>query len=344
MDGSRPTNLESKRREDMVKKRIVATAPIGQTAISILEQVAPLVTAPASDEASLIALASNTIAIVSRGLEGRVSRRVIDAYREVRVIGRPGAGYETVDVGAATERGIPVVFAPVGGFAVAEGAMALLLALVKQIPQCDAIVRQGKWQRRYDLMTGDLTQHTLGVIGLGRIGMHFARLARAFDMTIIGYDPLLKTASEVPDFIELVGLPELLARSHYISLHVPLTAETKGLINRDRIAQMRPGAVLVNTARGGVIESLDVLAEGLESGQLGAVGLDVFPTEPPDTSHRIFRDPRLICAPHLLGVSELAMERIYQSMATDMVAVLEGRTPKFCVNEEVFAGGAMVQP
>lgn len=328
----------------MGKKRIVTTAPIGQTAIEILEQVAPVVTATAPDESSLIALATDTIAIVSRGLEGRVTKRVIDAYREVRVIGRPGAGYESVDIGAATERGIPVVFAPVGGFAVAEGAIALLLALVKQIPVCDSIVRQGKWQSRYELTTGDLTQHTLGVIGLGRIGMHFARLARAFDVTILGYDPFLNSGSEVPDFIEMVSLPDLLVRSHYVSLHVPLTAETKGLINRSTIAQMRRGATIVNTARGGVIESLDVLAEGLESGQLGAVGLDVFPTEPPDTSHRIFRNPRLICAPHLLGVSELAMERIYRSMATDMVAVLEGKSPKFCVNEEVLAAGAAVRP
>jgi D-3-phosphoglycerate dehydrogenase len=321
----------------MSKKKIVATAPIGKTAIDILEQVAPVVTAQASDEASLIALSSGTIAIVSRGLEGRVTKQVIEAYREVRVIGRPGAGYESVDVGTATERGIPVIYAPVGGFAVAEGAMALLLALVKQVPTCDAIVRQGQWLRRYDLTTGDLTQHTLGIIGLGRIGSHLARLARAFGMTILGYDPFLKVAPEALEFVEMVGLLELLARSDHVSLHIPLTAETRGLINRDRIAQMRRGAVLVNTARGALIESLDVLAEALENGQLRGVGLDVFPTEPPDPSHRIFRDSRLICAPHLLGVSELAMERIYHSMATDMVAVLEGKKPKFCVNEEVFA-------
>jgi D-3-phosphoglycerate dehydrogenase len=94
--------------------------------------------------------------------------------------------------------------------------------------------------------------------------------------------------------------------------------------------------MLINTSRGGIIESLDVLAEALDKGQLGAVGLDVFPTEPPDTSHRLFQDPRLVCAPHMLGVSRLAMERIYRSMANDMVAVLRGERPKFCVNPEVF--------
>ena len=98
---------------------------------------------------------------------------------------------------------------------------------------------------------------------------------------------------------------------------------------------MKRGAFLVNTSRGGVVESLDVLAEGLESGQLGAVALDVFPAEPPDTSHRLFQDPRLVCAPHMVGVSNLAMDRIYRSMATDMVAVLRGQPPRFCVNPEI---------
>ena len=98
---------------------------------------------------------------------------------------------------------------------------------------------------------------------------------------------------------------------------------------------MKRGAFLVNTSRGGVVESLDVLAEGLESGQLGAVGLDVFPTEPPDTSHRLFQDSRLVCAPHMVGVSNLGMERIYRSMAIDMVAALRGEPPRFCVNPEV---------
>ena len=143
-----PINVENERKGGVGKKRIVATAPIGQTAINILEEIAPVETAPASDEASLIALAPHTVAIVSRGLEGRVTRQIIEAYPELRVIGRPGAGYESVDVDAATDRGIPVVYAPVGGFAVAEGAIALLLALVKQIPTCDSIVRHGKWQRR----------------------------------------------------------------------------------------------------------------------------------------------------------------------------------------------------
>jgi phosphoglycerate dehydrogenase-like enzyme len=149
---------------------------------------------------------------------------------------------------------------------------------------------------------------------------------------VLGYDPCMSDSE-----VEMVPLDELLARADFVSLHMPLNPQTRGLINRDRIARMKRGAILINTARGGVVESLDVLADALESGHLGAVGLDVFPAEPPDCSHRIFRHPDLVCAPHLLGVSKLAMDRIYRSMASDMVAVLEGRLPMFCVNSEVLA-------
>ena len=133
-----------------------------------------------------------------------------------------------------------------------------------------------------------------------------------------------------------MGLDELLRRSDYVSLHVALSDETRGLINRERVRGMKSGAILINAARGGVIESLDVIADALESGRLGGAGLDVFPDEPPDHTHRIFRHPRCLCSPHMTGLSELAMERIFRSMAGDMVAVVQGRRPRYCVNPEVF--------
>ncbi len=309
--------------------RIVATAPIDQCAVEILERVAPVEIAPAPDEGVVTGMLDGTIAIVCRG-EGKVTGRMISACPTLRVIGRPGAGFDAVDVGAATTRKIPVVYAPVGGFAVAEGALALLLALVKKIVLADSLVKTGQWNKRYEILTGDMTGRTLGIIGLGRIGSHLAKLARSFDMTVLGYDPFVTRTD-----VETVSLDELLARADFISLHVPLHEQTRGLINREHIARMKRGAILINTARGGVLESLDVLADALESGQLGGVGLDVFPAEPPDCSHRIFRQPNVLCAPHLLGVSQLAMDRIFRSMATDMVAVLDGRLPKFCVNPEV---------
>ena len=319
----------------MRDQRIVATGPIGKTAIEILEKVAPVEISPEPDEATLMGLCENTIAFVSRGA-GAVTGRMIGASPELKVIGRPGTGYDTVDVAAATARDIPVVYAPVSGFAVAEGALAMLLALVKRIPECDRAVKEGRWRDRFRLTTGDMTAHTLGIIGLGRIGGRLANLVRAFEMTVIAHDPYASAQATAQAGVELVPLDELLSRSDYISMHMPLTEETRGMINAERIASMKKGAILINTSRGDVIESCDVLADALESGHLAGVGLDVFPGEPPDPSHRLFSHPQCLCAPHVIGVSVLGMERIYRVMATGMLDVMEGRRPEFCVNPEAF--------
>ena len=319
----------------MPSERIVSTAPIDQIAIDILEQVAPVEISASPDESTMLTLLEGTIGLVARGTEGSITRKIIENCPGLRVIARPGVGYDTVDVAFATQRRIPVVYAPIGGFAVAEAALALLMSIVKKIQLADTILKQGQWQRRYQLSTGDLTGHTLGIIGLGRIGGRLARLVQNFEMEVLGYDPFLTEKDARGLGVEMVPLDDLLRRSDFISVHVPLGEQTRGMINRERIARMKPGAIFINTARGGVVESLDVLADALESGHLGAVGLDVFPTEPPDTTHRLFKHPHFTGAPHLLGVSRLAMERIYRSMATDMVAVLEGRRPRYCVNPEV---------
>lgn len=334
--GRRCRTSPSRLMKGTMNPRIVSTAPIDSIAIEILQQVAPVEISPATAEETVTRLLKNTIGLVVRG-EGVLTRKMIESASDLRVIGRTGAGYDSIDVPAATERGIPLVFAPVGGFAVAEGALALLLALVKLLPQCDRIVKSGRWQTRYQLQTGDLAEHRLGIIGVGRIGSHLARLALPFGMKVLGHDAYVEPERLRSIGVEPVGLDELLAASDYVSIHINLTDENRGLIDADRVSRMKRGAILINTSRGGVVESLDILADALESGQLSAVGLDVFPSEPPDASHRIFRHERCLCAPHLIGVSRLAMQRIYRSMATDMVAVLQGQQPVHCVNPEVFS-------
>jgi len=319
----------------MNRQRIISTAPIDQIAIDILQEVAPVEIASSPDEQTMLTMLDGAMGIVCRG-EGKVTARIISACPTLRVIGRPGAGFDAVDIAVATARKIPVVYAPVGAFAVAEGALALLLALVKKIALCDSIVKSGQWRKRYDMTSGDMQGHTLGIIGLGRIGSYLARLAQPFDLTILGFDPFVKEEELRDRGVRIADLKELLSLSDFISVHVPLNSQTRGLINREHIALMKPGAILINTSRGDVVESLDVLAEGLENGRLGAVALDVFPTEPPDVSHRIFRHPNFLGTPHLLGVSAMAMDRIFRSMASDMVAVLQHRQPKYCVNPEVF--------
>lgn len=318
---------------DYSGKRIVATAPITAAAIQIMEQIAPVETSPGPDEETMMGLMDNTVGIVCRG-EGVVTGRMIEAAADLKVIGRPGAGYDSIDVEAATARKIPLVYAPIGGFAVAEGTVGLLLALVKMLPTVDSAVRAGNWNIRYGPETGDLTTRTLGIIGVGRIGSQVARLVQPFEMCVLGCDPFIEPESVADLGVELVELDELLARSDYVSLHTPLNDSTRGLINRDTIARMKKGAILVNLARGAVVESLDVLADALDCGQLRALALDVFPTEPPDASHRIFRDERCIFTAHNVGVSEVASERIFGSMARSLVNILNGEAPEYCVNPE----------
>ncbi len=313
---------------------ILLTSPINQVGIEILEQAAPVVTAPAPDEVTLIKLLPGAIGLVVRG-EGKATAPMIAAATDLEVIGRPGAGFDTGDVDAATARGIPVVFAPIGGFAVAEGALALLLALAKMLPYCDRVVRDGEWNRRYEFATGDISGHTVGIVGLGRIGRHLVRLLEPFGATLLGHDPHIDPVSLNGLQVELTNLEDLLGRSDYVSLHPLLNEQTRGMINRERLALMKPGSILVNLSRGGVVDSLDTLADALDEGRLAAVGLDVFPAEPPDVSHRIFSDPRCLFAPHALGASSMAMDRICRSMATDMVRVINGEHPEHCVNPQV---------
>ncbi len=317
--------------------RIVATAPIDDVAIQILAKCGKVEIAADTSEETLLANLESTIGIVVRG-EGSASGRVIQQAKDLKVIGRPGVGYDSVDIEAATAKRIPVVFAPgAGATAVAEGALAMLLALVKQIPFWDRAVKAGEWNKRYETKCRDMEGATLGIIGLGRIGSQLARLVRPFQMKVIGADPKVNSQKASEMGVELVGLEELFRKADYISIHAPLTTETKGLVSKERLDLVKPGAILVNTSRGGLVESLDVLLESLEQGQLAAIGLDVFPTEPADISHPIFKHPNCLTAPHAIGMSFKSMENVFKSMAQDMAAVLRGERPRFVVNPEVFS-------
>ncbi|NQU76765.1 MAG: hypothetical protein HQ546_10680 [Planctomycetes bacterium] len=320
----------------MGTERIVLTAPVNQSAMDRMREVVEVAVSPTPDETATMALFEGTVVgLVARG-EGRVTKKMIDACADLRVIGRPGAGYDTVDLAEANRRKIPLVYAPVGAFAVAEGALAMLMTLVKKVHICDPIVKSGQWFKRYDFFTGDMADHTLGIVGLGRIGSYLAKLVQPFDMTILGHDPAVSAEDAVEMGVEFSDLDDLLGRSDYVSVHMPLLDATRGIINRQWLGKMKKGAILVNTSRGGTMESLDVIEEALQSGQLSSAALDVFPVEPPDVSHPIFKNPNCLCVPHMIGVSEIAMERISMTMANGMIDVLQGRRPKYCVNPEVF--------
>ncbi len=318
---------------------IVSTGPVEPIAEELLSPFGEFIVARDAARDTILALIGDATALIVRG-DATIDRAMIGSARHLRVIGRTGSGYNNVDIHAATERGIPVVYAPgVGARAVAEGTMAFILALAKRIGHWDEQTKAGNWASRDYDRPKDLYGASLGIIGFGTIGQMVARLACPFEMEILASDPFADPALAAELGVRIVDLDELIRRSQIISVHAPFTAETRGMINRQRIAMMPRGAILVNMARGGLIESLEVIQEGLESGQLAGVGLDVFDPEPPDHTHPIFRMDACLTAPHVLGVTDGAMRRICKSMAEDMAAVLEGREPRWVVNPEALQSG-----
>ena len=319
----------------MTRGTIAATGPVDPVAIRLLEPFGDVVCAPESTEESLLPILQHAIGLIVRG-DSRVGAQLMAAAPLLRVIGRTGAGYDSVDVEAATARGIPVLYTPgANARAVAEAALALLLALAKKLAYWDGQLKSGNWRSRYGVRSADLEGAVLGIVGFGSTGRMLAELARPFRMTILAHDPYADPEAAARLGVQLAGLDDLLARSDYVSLHVALTAETRGMINRTTVARMKPGAILVNLARGGVIESLDVLHEALASGRLSGVGLDVFDPEPPDVRHPLFGLPQCLTSPHALAMTPGAMENIFRVLAEDMASFFRGERPRWVVNPGV---------
>ena len=317
---------------------IMITGPVGEVVDRELSPFGELVVTPDIEEATFLRLAGDAVAIVCRG-EARITGQVIDAAPELRVIGRTGVGVDSIDVAAASARGIPVVNTPgANARSVAEGALTFTLVLLKEVFHWDRQVRAGNWGARYELITRDLEDTVLGIVGFGNIGRTLASLALPLGLKVVASDPFVSAEDARAAGVTLLPLEQLLAQADVVSLHATLTAETEGLIDATTLALMKPDAVLINLGRGGLIDGLDILHRALESGRLRAVALDTFEPEPPDLGHPIFRHERCICSPHVLGLTPGAMQRIYVSMAQDMAAVLAGRRPRYCVNPETVAG------
>jgi D-3-phosphoglycerate dehydrogenase / 2-oxoglutarate reductase len=290
---------------------IVATGPVHPVAEEIL---GPIVV---GDWRALLPEAE---ALILRG-DARVTADDVAAAPRLRVIGRSGVGVDNVDVEAARARGIPVVVTPgANARAVAEGALTLALALLKRLPELGTAVRERDWDARDRLELRDAVGATLGVVGYGRIGRELADLARALGMHVLAHDPIVDEAA--------TPLNALFEGADVVSLHAPLTDETRGIVGPELLGRAKPGLVLVNTARGALVSSLDDLLAALESGRLSGVGLDVFDEEPPDPSHPLFAHPRVVATPHALGLTLGAREAVFRAMAEGVAAVLRGETPQ----------------
>ena len=319
----------------MAKPKIACSGPIGQVAIDILEPFGEIAVAEDSSEEALIRIMDGAVGLVLRG-DGIGSAQVINSSPDLKVIGRSGVGYDNVDMPTANERKIPVVITPgANAQAVAEASISFMLMLCKMMIHWDTQLKNGNWKSRFEKSSGDLDGATLGIVGFGSIGKKLAELIRPFNMTVLAHDPYADAKDASALDVELTDLDTLMKRSDFISLHALLNDETRGMINRERIGQMKEGAFLVNLARGGIIENLDVLYDALKSGKLAGVGLDVFDPEPPDVSHPIFKLDNCLTSPHACAMTVQAMYRSFKSMATDMAAVLDGQKPRFVVNSEI---------
>jgi D-3-phosphoglycerate dehydrogenase len=264
----------------------------------------------------------------------KLTPEVIQAASQLKVIGKHGVGYDNINIPAATARGVVVTNTPLANStSVAEHALALLLAVARRIGESDRDLARGAMRSQKVYQGLELSGKVMGIIGLGSAGFRLARMTgQGLGMRVLGFDPYKEPW---PEGIERCREVEpLLAQADFVSIHVPLTKETTNLIGKETLAQMKPNAVLVNTARGGIVDEAAV-AEAVTAGRLAGVGLDVVMDEPLKPSHPLNGVPNILLTAHVAGVTEEAMMRMAQDSAEDILRVLKGERPKYPVNREL---------
>nr|WP_198429338.1 phosphoglycerate dehydrogenase [Nocardia bovistercoris] len=281
------------------------------------------------DRPALLAAVPEADALLVRSAT-TVDAEVLEAGKNLKIVARAGVGLDNVDVPAATERGVMVVNAPTSNIhTAAEHAVTLLLAAARQIPAADATLRERTWAR--SKFNGvEIFGKTVGVVGLGRIGQLFAARLAAFETKIVAYDPYVSPARAAQLGIELLSLDELLERADLISVHLPKTPETKGLIGKDALAKTKPGVIIVNAARGGLVDE-SALADAIRAGHVRAAGLDVYETEP-CTDSPLFDLPQVVVTPHLGASTTEAQDRAGTDVAKSVLLALSGEFVPGAVN------------
>lgn len=260
----------------------------------------------------------------------KVTAEIIQAATNLKVVGRAGSGLDNVDKAAATKKGIVVMNTPGGNtVTTAEHAIALMFAMARQIPQATASMKAGKWEKKR-FMGVELYNKTLGVVGIGAIGKEVAKRSLALGMTVLGYDPYLSEENAREIGIQKVELAEIFKRSDFITLHTPMTAETKNLINKDTLKTMKDGVRLINCARGGIINEVDLM-EALKGGKVAGAALDVFEKEPPGENPLLTLD-NLVCTPHLGASTEDAQENVALAVAEQIADYLSTGVIRNAVN------------
>jgi D-3-phosphoglycerate dehydrogenase / 2-oxoglutarate reductase len=279
---------------------------------------------PASEAEFIAALAEiRPVAVLMRG-NPPMTRAVMESASQLKIIAKHGAGVDSVDLAAAAERGIAVMTAGAANAdAVAELSLSLMLALSRELPRLDRGIKNGAWQRPQH-QGREFRGRLVGILGYGEIGRRVARLATAFGAQVI-----VHSRSDITDSggAQMESdLDALLRRADILSLHCPLTPQTRGIIGRTQLQSMPAGALLINTARGALVDE-DALVEALRSGHLGGAGLDTFATEPPDPGHPLLKLDNVICTPHIAGATRESLLRVGTIAATNIVRHLRGEAP-----------------
>jgi len=311
------------------RKRILVAEPLAEEGLAILRTDHDVEVRTGLERSEFLRILPEYDALLVRS-QVQADAEAVAAGTRLAVIGRAGVGVDNIDLAAATEAGIAVVNAPTGNtIAAAEHTLALLFSLARHIPAADASLRRGEWKR--SLFTGvELRGKTLGIIGLGKVGMAIADRARGMEMDVIGHDPYVTEEAAVPHGVHLLPVRDVLARADVVTVHVPLTRSTRNLIGAAEIALMKPGAFLVNVARGGVIDEA-ALAEALTEGRLAGAAVDVFTDEPPKNSP-LLSAPNTILTPHLGASTAEAQTRVAVEAAEQVLEVLAGRPARYAVN------------
>jgi len=311
-----------------VTHKILVSDGLSEGGIALLRTAGEVTVNPKIAADELLAALPEYHALVVRS-RTKVTAKVVEAGTNLKVIGRAGVGVDNIDVAAAVARGITVVNSPLAAsVAVAEHTLGLMLALARQIPAADASMKQGKWDKSA-FMGSELSGKTLGLLGIGRIGAEVAKRAAVFGMKVLAYDPYLTAEQILSRGAEPASLDDVLGRSDYVSLHLPLNPETNRLVGALQFEAMKKGARLICAARGGVVDE-DALRAALDSGALAGAALDVFAAEPP-VPGSIATHPKVIATPHIGAQSTEAQSSAGLMIAEEVLAVLQGQEPRWRV-------------
>jgi D-3-phosphoglycerate dehydrogenase len=314
----------------MAKPVVLLYEPIHERAVKVLQDRAEVRMADSLDESALLKTVADVAGIIIRA-NGAISRRLMEAAPNLKVVARHGVGVEAIDRQAAAELGITVVNTPDANVeSVAEQCLGMMIVLAKRIRQADRAIRAGDWQARYRLTGNELLGKTLGLIGFGRIGRRLAEMGHAgLSMAIVYHDVVAYPEAEKALEARKVGLDDLLAGSDFVSVHTPLTSETRGLIGEAALRKMKKSAFLINTSRGQVVNQ-PALVQALRDGWIAGAGLDVYDPEPLPPDSPLLTMDNVILSPHMASHTDEALYRMAM-VVTDVLAVIEGRKPEHAV-------------